>query len=166
MKKLILLIIFSFSCSDSYSSNVLYDSTKTQIGISGNFFTKSELPIGLELKLKNSPNNIFGIGVGYTIYYIRQLPKLQKNLIVGIPIILNRHDVSKTEVTPAIVQYNFIQAAPMVGIQFEIGKVQFLRLRATYSPIVFDWKKDKSNSIIDRHYFNQFGFGAALNFNK
>ena len=160
MKKIILIfLLITFNLFGNFQK----DSSKIIIGISSNFFTKSQFPIGIEFNFKKSVNNIYGFGSDYTLYYIRKLTKIHKNIIFGAPLILNQNPMEDIDSNLDYLS-NFIQIAPLIGYQIEIGKSRkrFARIRINYSPFVLDVKRNSKKTFINKSYFNHLGFGAVF----
>lgn len=164
MRNIILILILTMF-NNSLFGYFKKDSSKVIIGISANFFTKSQFPYGIEFNFKKSENNIYGIGTDFTFYYIRKLTKISKNIIIGSPIILNQNPVEDKE-TNIDYPSNFIQIAPLIGYQIELGKKKFARIRINYSPFILDVKRNPQKTKINESYFNHLGFGVVFLFLK
>lgn len=160
MNKLVLLWAFTLTFFGLKGNISKPDSSTAPMGISFNLFP-NVAAIGLEYQPRKSANNIFGIGTGFTVYYLRQLSGINKHIIVGVPLVLNQKNIGIKEPNQTSNSYNFISVAPLVGWQFVLGQKQNFKLRATYSPIHLSWIRDVDKNISRDLYFHRLGFGVA-----
>ncbi len=165
--RIIIFGFFLFFPESIFALKPKEDSTKIKnLGIAFNSFNKQATFVGLEYNSKNKPKNIYGIGlgVGVSFYYFRKVSNIQKNLTIGLPFRFYRNtytfETGSSDNRNGRILY---EIGPQLGLQFDLGKKKFLKLRLNYTPLDLIRAKDLDNKRYFIKDFHKIGFGIVFN---
>lgn len=167
MRTLIIFTFLVFFSESAFALNFKKDSIKIKnLGLAFNSFNKKAAFVGIEYNSKNKPKNIYGIGagVGMSLYYFRKVPKIQRNLLVGLPFRLYSKNTYLNGLNDNRENKLLFEISPQIAFQFEIGKLKFLKLRINYAPIDIIRIKSLSSNNYFKYSYNKIGIGIVLNF--